>query len=153
MISFKKNKEVNNIVDWKTFPRQEYKVITKYLKNRDLESLNCDELIQLLNDLKIYRDTFPNDNFIGGKNNLSFNKYPKSMLRECIHWLGYSLQTYYGDKFYYLKQDELIINKTNARFCKDLECEKPEEPLNSGEIEFHNIDISGVKGIDRKCGN
>lgn len=108
MISFKKKKEVNNIVDWMIFPRQEYKVITKYLKNRDLESLNCDELIQLLNDLKIYRDTYPNDNFIGGKNNLSFNKYPKSMLTQCIYWIGHSLEQYYGDEFYFLEQNECI---------------------------------------------
>jgi len=151
MVFFRKEIESKNLIDWNWFPKKEYKVITKFLNYRHLATLTFDELIQLIDDLKIYRSTFPDDNFNGGKEIHSW-RYPKTMLRECIFWLGLSIDQYYED-YVYLIQDEVVIEKKNARFCKDLDCEWPDRPLNSEELEFHNVELSGIKGIDRECGN
>ena len=142
-------KEKNNLIDWNNFSRKEYKTIKSFLQDRQPESLSIEELFNLVENLKDYRNFLPDENFIFGKMNLSYRKYPKTMLDQCIYWVLQSIDYSY-EEYVHLSFDEVIIPKENARYCQDPSCSFS-SPLSLQEDRFHLAGISNIVGDN--CGS
>jgi hypothetical protein len=144
-------KENNNLIDWNQFPRKEYKTIKTFIKGRQPESLSIEELFNLIENLKDYRNLLPDEEFIFGKMNLSYRKYPKTMLSECTFWISTFIDLSY-DEYVYLNYDDKIIPAEEARYCQDPSCSIKDSPLNLQEDRFHLAGISKqISPVD--CGN
>jgi hypothetical protein len=154
---FKKHYLITNKIRWDVFSFEgKYQFLCDFLVDKEPVELQIEEIVNLVEMLDTFADTFPQDSgFYEMRKKTSngkklFNLFPRTYVREISALIGGLIEEFYPNDFVYLGGDRKVISKNMARYCQDENCPRPRGALNSYEEIYHT---EALGGIVRGCGS